>query len=171
MAGHSRPKDGVASIAYVPAIPLRDALCQPKRDTRHKAGYDNGEAAALPRNFLPAEAANGRLAAAVGELRGIVRAGALPGIAVAGERRARATGDMRGNPSRKYNIGFERDADDLLVAGRRYVEARQLAPGVADRGGFLGARTFLRLRRRCGKARGSERAQQARAPRQAPRGR
>ena len=25
MAGHSRPKDGVASLANVPAIPLRDA--------------------------------------------------------------------------------------------------------------------------------------------------
>ena len=25
MAGHSRPKDGVASLAYVPAISLRDA--------------------------------------------------------------------------------------------------------------------------------------------------
>ncbi|MEI9805962.1 MAG: hypothetical protein WDN48_18290 [Pseudolabrys sp.] len=26
MAGHSRPKDGVASLAYVPAIPLRGAM-------------------------------------------------------------------------------------------------------------------------------------------------
>ena len=26
MAGHSRPKDGVASLAYVPAIPAREAL-------------------------------------------------------------------------------------------------------------------------------------------------
>ena len=32
MAGHSRPKDGVASLAYDPAIPLRDVLCSPKRD-------------------------------------------------------------------------------------------------------------------------------------------
>jgi hypothetical protein len=26
MAGHSRPKDGVALLAYVPAIPIRRAL-------------------------------------------------------------------------------------------------------------------------------------------------
>jgi hypothetical protein len=25
----------------VPAIPLRDALCPPKRDARHKAGHDD----------------------------------------------------------------------------------------------------------------------------------
>jgi hypothetical protein len=40
MAGHRRPKDGVASLAYVPAISLRDALCPPNRDARHKAGHD-----------------------------------------------------------------------------------------------------------------------------------
>ena len=34
MAGHSRPRDGVASLAYVPAISLRDAQCHPKRDHR-----------------------------------------------------------------------------------------------------------------------------------------
>ena len=27
----------------VPAIPLRTALCSPKRDARHKAGHDGGE--------------------------------------------------------------------------------------------------------------------------------
>jgi hypothetical protein len=27
----------------VPAISLRDALCQPKRDARHKAGHDGRE--------------------------------------------------------------------------------------------------------------------------------
>jgi hypothetical protein len=29
IAGLSRPKDGVASLAYVPAIPLRRAQCVP----------------------------------------------------------------------------------------------------------------------------------------------
>jgi hypothetical protein len=43
MAGHSRPKDGVASLAYVPAISLRDALCPPKRDARVKPGHDGGD--------------------------------------------------------------------------------------------------------------------------------
>jgi hypothetical protein len=39
MAGHSRPKDGVASLAYVPAI---HALLGAKTgvDARHKAGHD-----------------------------------------------------------------------------------------------------------------------------------
>jgi hypothetical protein len=41
MAGHSRPKDGVALLAYVPAIPFREALCSPKRDRRDKPGDDN----------------------------------------------------------------------------------------------------------------------------------
>jgi hypothetical protein len=40
MAGHSRPKDGVASLAYVPAIHvfLRSQVV----DARHKAGHDGG---------------------------------------------------------------------------------------------------------------------------------
>ena len=39
MAGHSRPKDGVLSLAYVPAISLRLAMpCAPKRDD--KRGHD-----------------------------------------------------------------------------------------------------------------------------------
>jgi hypothetical protein len=43
MAGHSRPKDGVLSRAYVPAISFREAKpCPPKRDRRHKAGDDRG---------------------------------------------------------------------------------------------------------------------------------
>jgi len=39
MAGHSRPKDGVASLAYVPAI---HAIFRAKQgvDARHKAGHD-----------------------------------------------------------------------------------------------------------------------------------
>ena len=42
MAGHSRPKDGVLSRAYVPAISFRKAkLCHPERDHRHKAGDDS----------------------------------------------------------------------------------------------------------------------------------
>ena len=40
MAGHSRPKDGVASLAYVPAISLGEALCSPNRDARDKRGHD-----------------------------------------------------------------------------------------------------------------------------------
>ena len=38
MAGHSRPKDGVASLAYVPAIPTPLApSCPMNRDARHKS--------------------------------------------------------------------------------------------------------------------------------------
>jgi hypothetical protein len=42
MAGHSRPKDGVASLAYVPAIHVflaSDSIKQ-DMDARHKAGHD-----------------------------------------------------------------------------------------------------------------------------------
>jgi len=38
MAGHSRPKDGVASLAYVPAIHVLDP--REDVDARHKAGHD-----------------------------------------------------------------------------------------------------------------------------------
>jgi hypothetical protein len=41
MAGHSRPKDGVASLAYVPAI--HALLCGQDVDARHKAGHDGGD--------------------------------------------------------------------------------------------------------------------------------
>jgi len=45
MAGHSRPKDGVRSHAYVPAIPIHEArLCTPKRDHRDKPGDDETDA-------------------------------------------------------------------------------------------------------------------------------
>ena len=40
MAGHSRPKDGVASLAYVPAI--HALLCSQGVDAQHKAGHDVG---------------------------------------------------------------------------------------------------------------------------------
>ncbi len=41
MAGHSRPKDGVLSHAYVPAISLRVARpCHFNRDRRDKPGDD-----------------------------------------------------------------------------------------------------------------------------------
>jgi hypothetical protein len=41
MAGHSRPEDGVASLAYVPAISIYVATsCAKNRDARHKAGHD-----------------------------------------------------------------------------------------------------------------------------------
>jgi hypothetical protein len=38
MAGHSRSKNGVASLAYVPAIHVFDVL--QGVDARHKAGHD-----------------------------------------------------------------------------------------------------------------------------------
>lgn len=37
MAGHSRPKDGVASLAYVPAINIW--ATKQGADARHKAGH------------------------------------------------------------------------------------------------------------------------------------
>jgi hypothetical protein len=44
MAGHSRSKSGIASLAFVPAIPtILARLCRANRDARHKAGYDGGE--------------------------------------------------------------------------------------------------------------------------------
>src|SRR3954453_14336042 len=39
MAGHSRPKDGVASLAYARRS-IMEALCLPKRDRRDKPGDD-----------------------------------------------------------------------------------------------------------------------------------
>jgi hypothetical protein len=39
IAGHSRPKDGVASLAYVPAISIRLARCVPKRDSRVNGAF------------------------------------------------------------------------------------------------------------------------------------
>jgi hypothetical protein len=41
MAGHSRPKDGVASLAYVPAIHVFLAAQKQDVDARHKAGHDD----------------------------------------------------------------------------------------------------------------------------------
>jgi hypothetical protein len=41
MPGHGRPKDGVASLAYVPGISLRRAQCITKRDGRDKPGHDD----------------------------------------------------------------------------------------------------------------------------------
>jgi hypothetical protein len=41
MAGHSRPKDGVASPAYVPAIHGLISVLRKDVDARHKAGHDN----------------------------------------------------------------------------------------------------------------------------------
>jgi hypothetical protein len=40
MAGHSRSKNGVASLAYVPAICVFDATRHEGVDARHKAGHD-----------------------------------------------------------------------------------------------------------------------------------
>jgi hypothetical protein len=39
MAGHSRSKNGVASLAYVPAISIRKQ-CLVNRDARDKRGHD-----------------------------------------------------------------------------------------------------------------------------------
>ena len=47
MAGHSRLKDGVASLAYVPAIPMSVARrCPGNRDGRDKPGHDVDRTAA-----------------------------------------------------------------------------------------------------------------------------
>ncbi len=56
MAGHSRSKNGVASLAYVPAIHV---LCSRKPkdvDARHKAGHDGRwlEVQHQPRRLLEA---------------------------------------------------------------------------------------------------------------------
>jgi hypothetical protein len=40
IAGHSRSKNGVASLAYVPAVPTRRARCVPQRDARVKPAHD-----------------------------------------------------------------------------------------------------------------------------------
>jgi len=40
MAGHSRSKNGVASLAYAPAISMRRAQCLPDRDRQDKPGDD-----------------------------------------------------------------------------------------------------------------------------------
>jgi hypothetical protein len=40
MAGHSRPKDGVASLAYVPAIHVFLLRSPQDVDARHKVGHD-----------------------------------------------------------------------------------------------------------------------------------
>jgi hypothetical protein len=45
MAGHSRPKDGVASLAYVPAIHVLLSFRHLNVDARHKAGHDVERAA------------------------------------------------------------------------------------------------------------------------------
>ncbi len=61
MAGHSRSKNGVASLAYVPAIPLRGARCLPCGDARDKPGHD-GEGlyphSSLLASFAPAAIAS-----------------------------------------------------------------------------------------------------------------
>ncbi len=44
MAGRSRSENGVASLAYVPAIPIKWApLCQVNRDARDKPGHDGAQ--------------------------------------------------------------------------------------------------------------------------------
>ncbi|MGB6586817.1 MAG: hypothetical protein WBE93_12730, partial [Pseudolabrys sp.] len=49
MAGHSRPKDGVLSHAYVPAIHVF-AVARPQDvDARHKAGHDDEREGPIPR--------------------------------------------------------------------------------------------------------------------------
>jgi hypothetical protein len=41
MAGHSRSKNGVASLAYVPAIHAFSSKNAKDVDARHKAGHDD----------------------------------------------------------------------------------------------------------------------------------
>jgi hypothetical protein len=48
MAGHSRLKDGVASLAYVPAIHVLLACGAKDVDARHKAGHDERVARLAP---------------------------------------------------------------------------------------------------------------------------
>jgi hypothetical protein len=43
MAGHSRSKNGVASLAYVPAIHVLLAAFKQDVDARNKCGHDDGE--------------------------------------------------------------------------------------------------------------------------------
>jgi hypothetical protein len=48
MAGHSRPKDGIALLAYVPAIHASFFAQQREGvDARHKAGHDELRIASL----------------------------------------------------------------------------------------------------------------------------
>jgi hypothetical protein len=51
MAGHSRLKDGGASLAYVPAIPTAVARsCLMNRDARDKPGHDEEKIRLTRRN-------------------------------------------------------------------------------------------------------------------------
>jgi hypothetical protein len=50
MAGHSRSKNGVASLAYVPAIHV--LLNRQDVDARHKAGHDDRESGAVRQREL-----------------------------------------------------------------------------------------------------------------------
>jgi hypothetical protein len=42
MAGHRRSKNGVVSLAYVPAIRVLRVEMKEDVDARHKAGHDEG---------------------------------------------------------------------------------------------------------------------------------
>jgi hypothetical protein len=42
VAGHSRSKNGVASLAYLPAIHVLQTIDIKDADARHKAGHDDG---------------------------------------------------------------------------------------------------------------------------------
>ena len=92
---------------------------------------------------LSAIAADRRLAAPFVELRGVLRAGPPPGLRAAGMRRTPAIGEMGGDPPREHDVGFECDADDLLVVGRRHVKSRQLGFGATERCGFFRATAAL----------------------------
>src|SRR4029079_10391751 len=118
--------------------PRTAALAEPRRGAPEIQGGRRDIWASL-RALLSAIAADRRLAAPVAELRGVPRAGALPGLGVADQRRSRAMGQMRGDPAREQNIDFGLDADDLLVAGRRDLKPRQLRFGAADRCCLSGA--------------------------------
>src|SRR5690242_4494965 len=48
MSGHSRSKNGVASLAYVPAIHVLLAAVKQDVDARHKAGHDGDMLCPIP---------------------------------------------------------------------------------------------------------------------------
>jgi len=51
MAGHSRPKDGVASARLCPAIHVFFAAIKQDVDGRDKPGHDEGEYVACPERY------------------------------------------------------------------------------------------------------------------------
>src|SRR6266700_4282080 len=61
MAGHSRSKNGIAPLAYVPASSLRRAQCLPDRDARDKRGHDVKDASGARKVAPPRQAVRDHL--------------------------------------------------------------------------------------------------------------